>query len=49
MNVKKICLISLFILFLILSTSPIYANDLDNSSELNSEYRDNNIISDDEN
>lgn len=49
MNVKKICLISLFILFLILSTSSVHANDLDNSTELNSELQDNDIIADDEN
>lgn len=49
MNVKKICLISLFILFLILSTSSVHANDLNNSTELNPEVQNNALISDDGN
>ena len=45
MNVKKICLFSLLILFLILSTSSIHAHDLNNSTDLNPKIQDN-IISD---
>lgn len=49
MNFKKISVISLFILFLILSTSSIHAQDLENTTEPDSEFQDKNILLDAEN
>lgn len=49
MDVKQICLIVLFTLFLILSTSSIYAYDFNNSTELTTQVQDDDYISDEGN
>ncbi len=48
MEVKKLCLFGLFILFLVLTTSSIHASEIDNSTDLISEFQDNDVISDDD-